>query len=410
MLDKNYLTYEEALALLLKNTPTGIIPEEEVNISDACGRVLAQDVIATENLPGFNRSTVDGFAVRSKDTFGAKETLPAYLSVKGEVLMGETPQFSLLPGECAKISTGGMLPEGADAVVMVENTNQVSEDLVEVLKPVSPWENVILEDEDVKRGEVVLKSGRILRPQDIGALAGLGVSKVKVRRKPRVSVIVTGDEIIPVEKSPKPGEVRDINSYTLRGLLKDVSAEVLNYGIVKDEYNELKSIVKEAFSNSDVVLISGGTSAGTRDMTAEIIETLGDPGILFHGVRIKPGKPLIAAVCQNKPVFGLPGHPVAVYITYKFFVEPVILRLLNATPKEITPKVKAILTRTITSQPGRRDFVRVSLEKKEGNLYASPLLSKSGLITSLVKADGLIIVPEDIPGLEKGEEVEVELI
>ncbi|MBO8144142.1 MAG: molybdopterin molybdotransferase MoeA [Thermodesulfobacterium sp.] len=410
MLDKKYLTLKKSIELFLKRINPKNLSYEVIPIEKAYHRVTFEDIYASENLPGFRRSTVDGFAVRSQDTFGAKETMPAYLTVKARIQMGSAPDFSLGPGECAEIGTGGMLPEGADAVVMVEHVNVVSSDLIEVLKPVGPGENVIFEDEDIKKGEIVIPKGHKLKPQDIGALAGLGFSEIKVVKKPVVSIILTGDEIIPHTEKSMPGKVRDINSFVLAGLIEETGGVSLKMGIVKDDYKEIKDVVDKAFESSDIVLITGGTSAGIKDMTAQIINELGEPGVIFHGVSIKPGKPIIAGICNQKPVFGLPGHPVAVYICFELFVKPVIHRLLGLTDKIYKPKVKAKLTRSIFSQAGRTDFIRVYLEERDNNLFATPLLSKSGLIMTLVKANGILCIPEDLLGFEKDEEVEVEIL
>jgi molybdopterin molybdotransferase len=410
MLDKKYLTLKESVKLLLDYIEFRCLSFEIVSIESAYNRITYEDILAPENLPGFKRSTVDGFAVRSQDTFGAKETMPVYLTVKGHIPMGVAPDFSLNPGEAASIGTGGMLPEGADAVVMIEHVNVVSSDLIEILKPIGPGENVIFEDEDIKEGELVIPKGHKLKPQDIGALAGLGISQIKVVKKPVIAIILTGDEIIPHTEKVTPGKIRDINSFTLAGLIDLAGGIPLKMGIVKDDYKELKAIVNKAYELADIILITGGTSAGIKDMTAQIINELGEPGIIFHGVSIKPGKPIIAGVCNNKPVFGLPGHPVAVYICFELFVKPVINKMLGLTDKTYKPKVKAKLTKSISSQAGRRDFIRVYLEEKEGELLATPLLSKSGLIMTLVKANGILCIPEDLLGFEKDEIVEVELL
>ncbi|WP_028841555.1 gephyrin-like molybdotransferase Glp [Thermodesulfobacterium hveragerdense] len=409
MLDKQYLSLKEALNLLLDKVPFKNLSIEEIPIEEAYFRVSVEDIFSPEDLPGFRRSTVDGFAVRAQDTFGAKDTMPAYLMVKGEVLMGEAPSFELNPGEAAYIPTGGMLPKGADAVVMVEHVNVVSSDLIEVLKPVGPLENVILEDEDIKKGDLVIPAGTKLKPHHIGGLAGLGFTKIKVVSKPKVGIILTGDEIIPHHEKVSPGKVRDINSFTLAGIIIEEGGIPIKFGIVQDDYHAIKEVVTEAHRQTDIVLITGGTSAGTKDITAKIIEELGPPGVLFHGVSIKPGKPVIAGICNHKPVFGLPGHPVAVYICFFLFVRPVMQKLMGLSSKNYTPFVKAKMAKSIQSQAGRTDFIRVYLEKKNGELYAVPLLSKSGLIMSLVKADGLLIIPDDLLGVEKDEEVEIYL-
>ncbi len=410
MLDKKYLLPKDALNLIIEKIPFKCLPSETVPIEEAYGRVTYEDIFAPEDLPGFNRSTVDGFAVRASDTFGAKETSPAYLTLKDDIAMGAIPDFSLNIGESASIATGGMLPEGADAVVMLEHVNVVSSDMIEVLRSVSPWENVIFKDEDIKKGELIIPAGRRLKAQDIGGLAGVGIAEVKVAVKPKVAIILTGDEIIPHTEKVTPGKVRDVNSFTIAGLSTDAGAVPIKMGIVKDDYNLIKETVQKAYEQADVVLITGGTSAGVKDMTAQVIDELGSPGVLFHGVSIKPGKPIIAGVCNGKPVFGLPGHPVAVYICFELFVRPTIEHMMGLRERKFKKFIKARLARSIHSQAGREDFIRVSLEEKNGTLWVIPLLSKSGLIMSLVKADGILHIPAELLGFEEGEEVLVEII
>lgn len=410
MLDKVCLSLRRAQELLLERIPFRVFSSEEVFLEESYGRITYEDIYSSENLPGFKRSTVDGYAVRAKDTFGAKESAPVYLVVKGEVAMGEVPSFDLNSGEAAAIATGGMLPQGADAVVMIEHVNQVSQDLIEVLKPVGPWENVIFEDEDIKKGELVIPAGTRLRPYHIGGLAALGITKIRVVKKPKVGIILTGDEIIPHTEKFTLGKVRDVNSFTLAGLILETGGIPIKYGIVKDEYLAMKKLVERAYQETDIVIITGGTSAGTKDITEKIIKELGSPGILFHGVSIKPGKPVIAGICNGKPVFGLPGHPVAVYVCFELFVKPVMEKMMGLTEKRFSPTLKAKITQSIKSQPGRTDFIRVTLEKKENEFLATPLLSKSGLIMSLVKANGLVVINEELLGIEEGQEVEVVLI
>uniref|UniRef100_A0A7C4EM47 Molybdopterin molybdenumtransferase n=1 Tax=Thermodesulfovibrio aggregans TaxID=86166 RepID=A0A7C4EM47_9BACT len=410
MLDKKYLLPEEALKILFEKIAFRNLPPETVLIEEAYGRVTYEDIISPEDLPGFDRSTVDGFVVKSSDTFGARESSPVYLTVKGEIPMGKIPKFSLSQGETAFISTGGMLPDGADSVVMIEHVNIVSENLIEVLRATSPGENVIFKDEDAKKGQTIIKAGHKLKPQDIGTLAGVGITEVKVIKKPVVSIILTGDEIIPHTQKVIQGKVRDVNSFTLAGLAIDSGAIPLKFGIVRDEYEDIKETVHKAYSLSDIILITGGTSAGVKDLTAKVINELGAPGVVFHGASIKPGKPIIGGVCNGKPVFGLPGHPVAVYICFELFVKPVIERMLGLTDKIFKKFIKAKISRSIHSQAGRQDFIRVSLEEKNGFLWANPLLSKSGLIMSLAKADGIVHISADLLGIEEGEEVNVEII
>lgn len=410
MLDKKYLLPKDALKLILENVQFRSLSSETVTLQEAYDRITSEDIFAPEDLPGFLRSTVDGFAVNATDTFGAKESSPAYLYVKDDIPMGAIPDFSISQGECASIATGGMLPDGADAVVMIEHVNIVSQDLIEILRAVSPWENVIFKDEDVKKGEIVIKAGKRLKPQDIGALAGLGIEKVRVSKKPVVSIILTGDEIIPHTEKALPGQVRDVNSFTLSGLAVKAGALPLKMGIVRDVYEEIKATVWKAFEMSEIILITGGTSAGVKDMTAKVIDELGSPGVLFHGVSIKPGKPLIGGVCGGKPVFGLPGHPVAVYICFELFVRPVIEHMLGLEERKVKKILKAKMSRSLPSQAGREDFIRVSLEDRDGQLWAVPLLSKSGLIMSLVRADGIVYIPSELLGLQEGDEVFVEVI
>jgi molybdopterin molybdotransferase len=410
MLDKKYLLPDEALRKVVEKLKFRSLPAEIVPLEASYDRVTHEDIISPEDLPGFIRSTVDGFAVKASDTFGARESSPAYLNLKGDIPMGTVPSFSLSRGEVASIATGGMLPEGADAVVMIEHVNVISAELIEVLKAVSPWENVIFKDEDIKKGEIVIRAGYRLKPQDVGALAGLGITEVRVSKKPMVSIILTGDEIVPYNEKILPGQVRDVNSFTLAGLVQKTGGIPLKMGIIRDVYEEIKAAVQKAYEKSDIVLITGGTSAGFKDMTAKIIEELGSPGVLFHGVSMKPGKPIIGGVCGDKPVFGLPGHPVAVYICFELFVKPVIEHMLGLERKEVKRTIKAKMARNIHSQAGREDFIRVALEQKDGQLWAVPLLSKSGLIMSLVRADGILHIPPELLGFQEGDEVLVQII
>ncbi|MEN8262499.1 MAG: gephyrin-like molybdotransferase Glp [Nitrospirota bacterium] len=402
---------KEALKLLMEQQLKQL-DTETLQIEEAYKRVLSKDIISPENLPGFNRSTMDGYAVNSADTFGASDTMPVYLQIKGQVLMGEKPDITIGRGETCQIPTGGMLPEGTDAVVMFEYTNTVDDEMVEIMKAVSPNENVILADEDVKRGEPVFQSGHRLRPQDIGALAGLGIIKVEVFKKPVVAIIGTGDEVVPPDKQLSPGEVRDINSYNLFGLIQDSHAVPLKKGIVRDEYDKLKKTVEDAVAESDIVLITGGSSVGTKDYTSKVIDELGDPGVLFHGVTIKPGKPLIGGIVNGVPVFGLPGHPAAITVSFETFVEPLLIKIAEEKHNPLIPSrriVKALFSRNLSSSVGREEHIRVSLEQKDDAVRAVPIMGKSALIRTLVKADGIVVVPMNKSGIYEGEEVEVRL-
>lgn len=414
MFDKNYLLPSDALERILAAVSEGNLSTERLKIEECYGRIIATDVISPEDLPAFSRSTVDGYALNSRDTFGAKENSPAYITVKHEIFMGAVPDFKLGTGESAKIPTGGMLPEGADAVLMLEHAQTVSDDMIEVMRSIAPNENVIQRGEDIKKGETILTKGHRLRAQDIGALAGVGITEIDVFRKPIVSIISTGDEIVPASSPLKLGQVRDINSFTLSGLISEHGGIPAKKGIFKDDYNVIKDAMEGALQDSDMVLISGGTSAGTKDMTAQIINDIaqiyGGPGVLFHGVSMKPGKPMIGGVVNNKPILGLPGHPAAAVVCFDLFIKPVIERLggLNSN-KNFTKTIKAKMAKNMASVAGREDHIRVYLEEKDGELLAIPVLGKSGLIATLVKADGIVVIPQNKLGLDAGEEVDVRL-
>jgi molybdopterin molybdotransferase len=406
------ISVEDARKAIIREINFALPDEFQSDIESSVHRIASRDVASPEDLPGFTRATMDGFAVKASDTFGAKEGMPAYLNVGGEILMGEKPSLAVQKGSCARIATGGMLPEGADAVVMFEYAGDVSGDIIEVFRPVAPGENTIQAGEDCKKGELILRKGEKIKPQDMGALSGVGKTGVWVFEKPVVSIIATGDEVVPASDSVKPGQVRDINSYTLYGLVDVNGGKAVKKGICRDSYEEFKSIVKEALRESDLVAITGGSSVGTRDMTAKVINSLGNPGVLFHGVSVKPGKPTIGAVIDGKPLFGLPGHPAAVVVSFELFIRPVLKLLtgeVHSLRNRMKRTVKAILTKNISSNPGREDYVRVSVEEKNGRVLASPILGKSGLITTLVKADGTVVIPLQKLGFEQGTEVEVEL-
>ncbi len=406
------ITVERALELIFSKLSPKLPPETNLKIYESYGRILSRDLFSPEDLPDFSRSTVDGYAVSASDTFGATEGMPAYVNIRYEIVMGEEPGFELQKGEVAKIPTGGMLPKGADAAVMFEHTQQADAGMIEVLKPVAPGENVIQAGEDVKKGDCVLKKGHKMRPQDIGVLSGLGIKDVWVYEQPKVSIISTGDEIVPPDKPVRPGQVRDINAYNLAGLLLDAGAIPLIQGIFSDDYEIIRDVVKKSVTDSDVVLISGGSSVGTKDVTARVIDDLGKPGVLFHGVSLKPGKPTIGGIINNIPIFGLPGHPAAVSVCFEIFIRPIV-KTLSGVSKErfIIEKriIKARIARNISSSPGREEHIGVSLEEREGEIWAVPILGKSGLITTLIKADGTAVIPLRKFGVEEGETVEVRL-
>ena len=400
----------EALALLLGHLAPGAPRAEEVETALSAGRVTAQAVASPERLPAFSRSTVDGYAVRARDTFGASESLPAYLSLAGEVPMGSAPAFTVTAGQAALIHTGGMLPEGADAVVMLEYTQPARPGEVEVLRAVAPGENELRAGEDVETGQQVIPAGRRLRPAEIGGLMALGRTRVSVVVPPRVGILSSGDEVIEPGQAPRPGQVRDINSYTLSALVERHGGCAVRYGIIPDRREALRESMRAALEACDMLVITAGSSASTRDLTAEIIDEMGRPGVLVHGVNVKPGKPTILAACGGKPVIGLPGNPVSALVIAGLFVTPVVERLLGLPAGGPRPAVTARLSVNLPSQAGREDWVPVRLIAGPQGWTAEPIFYKSNLIFTLAQADGMLHIPPDATGLELGALAQVEFL
>ncbi|HUG34962.1 MAG TPA: gephyrin-like molybdotransferase Glp [Anaerolineales bacterium] len=404
---------DEARHLLLSHIPQTKPESESINVSSSLNRILAEDIRAPHPLPEFPRSTVDGYALRARDTFGATDSLPAYLTLAGEIPMGDAPAFDLESGQCAVIHTGGMLPSGADGVVMLEHTQSAHENEIEILRAVADGENVIKIGEDVSADQLVLPKGTFIRPAEIGGLLALGITSLRVARFVKVGILSTGDEVIDPGEFPKPGQVRDINSFTLSALIEKSGGEAERYGIISDQLEALKDAAAKALSECDVVIITAGSSASTRDMTAEVIRSLGKPGVLVHGINTRPGKPTILGVCNGKAVIGLPGNPVSALVNGYLFVVPVIERLLGASPK---PKasVPARLTVNLPSQAGREDWWPVKLvvnrQSEIAHYDAEPIFGKSNLIFNLANADGLLRIAPDATGLSAGQLVEVLLI
>jgi molybdopterin molybdotransferase len=385
---------------------------EKVETEDSLHRVLDEDIISPINLPEFPRSTVDGFALKAKDTFGVSEKNPAILRLVGEIPMGQISNIEVNEGEAVKVATGGMVPTGADSVQMIEFTENIDSHMLHVFKTLSPLENVIQIGEDVKAGETVLHKGHLIRPQDIGLMAGIGKTDVFVFLRPRVAIISSGDEIVPIENVPSPGEIRDINRYTIVSMVKEIGGIPIFLGIAKDRFNDLKEKIELGLRESDMVVITGGSSVGTLDLTGEVLQTFPRTEILAHGVSIRPGKPTLLADIDGKPFLGLPGHPVSAMVIFHFFGKP-ILKILSGLSREVIwhqIKVKARASRNIPSVPGREDYVRVNLEEKDGTLWAHPIFGKSGAISNLVHANGLIRIGINEEGLEEGEEAEVILL
>jgi molybdopterin molybdotransferase len=398
-----------ALNSLLKVLPEPHIDTEIIDVSLSLGKVTALDVFSPEALPAFTRSTMDGYAVCSTDTFGTSETLPGYLTLVGEVPMGATPGFSIKTGEAALIHTGGMLPIGADAVLMLEYTQASRPGEIEVLRAVAAGENLVLKGEDVAEGQIIIPRGTRVRPAEIGGMMALGITCLAVFRSPKIAVISSGDEVIPANSFPQPGQVRDINSHSLGALIIQNGGEPVFYGVVPDRKEALESSLNIALSECDMVVITAGSSASQRDLTSSVIDSMGRPGVLVHGINIRPGKPTILAICQNKPIIGLPGNPVSALVIAGLFVVPVIDRLLGMK-KRPQQQVPARLTVNLSSAAGREDWVPVTLEEKQGMMYANPVFYKSNLIFSLVRADGLAYISAPLNGMAVGDLVQVFLL
>lgn len=398
---------EEVMALRKQFSPVG---HENISVSQSFSRILASDLCSPEDMPGFRRSTMDGYAVMADNTYGASEASPAWLKLTDTIVMGDLPDFTLKSGEAAEISTGGMLPEGADSVVMIEHTETIDETSVEIYKSVAPLQNVIDADEDFAKDDIVLNKGIRLRPQEVGLAAGLGFSKLDVFKTPKVGIISTGDEIIPIDEIPSPGKIRDINAYTLSGFIREAKACPVGFGIVKDDPAALKATIEKALEETDTVLISGGSSVGTRDFTVDVLSELDDTQILVHGISVSPGKPTILAKSSGKPVWGLPGQVVSAMVVLKVVVMPFLNRINGLGNEETPVKIPAILSRNLASAQGRLDFVRVRLDKSGKQVVAQPVLGKSGLIRTMIYAEGLLEIGDHVEGLEKGDPVDVMLL
>lgn len=373
---------------------------ETIPLESSAGRILASAVTADTDIPGFDRSVVDGYAVRSADTAGAGDAIPALLACSGRIVMGRQDVHApLAPGTCTYIPTGGVLPEGADAVVMVEYTEEAG-DTVLVKRSVSHGENVLLRDEDFRQGECVFSSGRLITPQDAGVLAACGCSSVTVAKKPVVGIISTGNELVPVTVVPGPGQVRDANASMLAAYLTGYGCIPRHYGIIADERQAFEGVLARAVPECDVVLLSGGSSKDDRDMTAAVIATMGE--VLVHGIAIAPGKPTIIGRIADKPVFGLPGHPASAFVVLIAIVRPLLDRMLGI-PRPLERTEQATLAANIPSQRGREEYVRVTVE----NGIATPLFGKSGLLNTLIRSNGLVRIPAGSEGIEQGSIVEV---
>lgn len=383
--------YEEAIEKLGRHFPVRRI--ETLELMAASGKILAQEITGPEDLPAFDRSTVDGYALKAEDSFGSSETLPAYLEYRGEVKMGEAAAIDLTRGQCAWIPTGGMMPPGADAAVMVEYTERLGDDTVLIYRPVGPGENVMLKGEDIRAGQDLLKPGKVIRPQDIGFMASLGIDRAQVYSPYRIGIISTGDEILPIQFTPGAGQVRDVNSHALAAAVNSCGSIAATYPIVEDEFGMLQEAVRQALDENDVLLLSGGSSVGIMDVTVDVLLSFPGAELLFHGLAVKPGKPTLAVKIKEQMVIGLPGHPVSALMMFNIICSP----FLKAGSEQ---ELRVKLTQNIASQPGRDDFIPVVIARDgTGQLSARPLLGKSGLMSILSLADAYIHIPYEQQGL-----------
>ncbi|HWQ64492.1 MAG TPA: gephyrin-like molybdotransferase Glp [Methanospirillum sp.] len=384
-----------------KKVIRGISPsphEEIIPLSDAGGRVLFSDAKSDVEIPGFDRSTVDGYAIFASDTTGASESIPSMLTLSGRIAMGEDRRISLKRGSCMYIPTGGVLPTGADAVVMIEYCEELGDQIL-VHRPVAVGENKISKGEDFGSDRPAVKAGTKISSRVLGVLAACGWNNVPVSTRPRIGIISTGNELVPVNEKPTGGEIRDINTWLCSGFVSEEGCIPIVYGIISDDHNSLNQALDEALNSCDAVLISGGSSKGERDMCAEIIASKGE--VLVHGIAISPGKPTIIGTAMGKPIIGLPGHPASAYIILLVLVRELLKGMTGITSSQKC--VHAPLMIPIKSVQGREDYVRGIFDGR----YILPLLGKSGLTNTLLQSDGVIRIPGPVEGYEAGEIVEV---
>lgn len=397
----NVLPPEKALEVILSQVDEIENNTEQLPLLQSASRIAAKDIVSQENIPHFNRSTVDGFALRASNTFGCSESLPAMLRYKGKILMGEGVTHSIGMGECMEIPTGGMLPENADAVAMVEYTENYGDEFRYINRPAAPLENVVRKGEDVCKGQKVIEKGTALRVQEIGVLSALGIEAVSVKKPLKVGIISTGDEIISFTQTPKGSQIRDINGNILAAAAEGAFCQSIVFPIVPDDENRLRKAVLNSVDECDALLISGGSSAGEKDAVSRVLSSLGS--VHFHGIAIKPGKPTIFACVKDKPVFGLPGHPVAAYFVFRLFVRPMLFKMLGAKQNDLC--IYAVISQNIPSNHGREEIIPVSI--KDGTAF--PVFGKSGIVSVLSRADGYIIVGRNSEGILKGQAVKTYL-
>ena len=404
---KEVTKIEDARRIFYEALPSKSSPSELVPVPEALNRILAEDVKAETSVPSFDKAAMDGYAVVAEDTFGASQTNPSLLRMIGESKIGETPRILLHRGETAAIATGAPVPQGANAVVMIENTKRLDTGYVEVYSAVAPGENVSQVGEDVRQGTVVLEIGRKLKPPDLGLLVALSRRSVRVVRKPRVGVLSTGNELSAGKSSG--GKIVDVNRPTLMAMVEECGGMPVDLGIAKDDPKQISQKVTQGLRSADLVLVTAGTSVGKGDLVPDVINALGKPGMLVHGIAMRPSLPTGLAVVNGKPVVSLPGLPVSAMFAFSTFVQPLILKMLGAEP-DPQAKIRARTTKRIVGVPGFRTFIRVRVKEEDGKLVAEPLRTPgSGVLTTLTRANGIVVVPENVEGFDEGAEIEVQL-
>lgn len=404
---KEFFNVETIDAVLSHVSSFHPVGTETTSLAECLGRVIAKDIYTDVDIPDFDRSTVDGYAVAAASTFGASEASPAYLDVCGQIPMGIQPDFTVGPGQAARIATGGMMPRGTDSVVMVEHIDSLDDTTIEVYRSVAPGQHVIEKGEDIRHTQPALSAGTRIRPQEAGLLAACGCTDISVFRRPMVGILSTGDEVVPPDRIPVMGQIRDVNTQTLSGQVLAAGGVPISLGIVKDNRDDLLKKYRNALSLTDMILISGGSSVGARDFTVEVLDDLPDTKILVHGISIRPGKPTILARCGDKAFWGLPGHAASAMVVFAVVVRPFLDRICGLSVNSQSISIQATLSRNLASALGRVDYVRVKLVEIEGGLIAEPILGKSGLINTMVQADGLVAIDMNTEGLEQGALVRV---
>ncbi len=402
----NVKTIQETLEII-QNEFTPLRKIERVSLDQSYGRVLAIDIVANQDIPPFHRSSVDGYAVRARDTFGAGESMPVPLTLVEEIKMGIQPEFTLSANQASYIPTGGQLPEGSDAVVMIEFAEEFNDGFVYIQKSVAPGNNVIYKGDDLKQGKIVLSKNTTLNAQDVGILAALGIGEVDVYARLRVAIVSTGDEIVEIDSIPVGAQVRDVNAYVILGEARRLGCDAKRIGIVKDDADLIYATLNQAMKENDLVILSGGSSVGMKDNSVEVLNRLGEPGVLVHGIAVKPGKPTLIAKAQGKAILGLPGHPASAFVIFRIFGKAMIEALTGDKFKET--HITARLSTNIPSNHGRAEYIPIRLEKKEGEWIAHPLFGKSGMISLLSLADGYLCIERESEGYDRDRQVDVVL-